>query len=68
MTDPKREVILAAAARIEIQGKIMAFHAAALRGDKAEAVRLRREAHDVLDTALDLYVQIAASADVSGPL
>lgn len=51
--------MLATAAKIDLQAKMQAYHAAVLRGDADSAETIRREAHDMLDNGLDLFAEAA---------
>ncbi len=60
MTDHKGPLQLATAAWIQLHGLTQAYQAAVLRGaSKDEIEHIRREAHDVLDSNLDLNGQAA---------
>jgi hypothetical protein len=59
LTDHKRPAVLATAALQDIISLWQATQAAVIRGDTAEADRLRKEAHDMLDSYLDFGVEAA---------
>lgn len=61
MADHKRPLILAAAAMAQLNGLAQQYQAAILRGDQADADRIRAQAHDVLDSNLDLHGEAAAA-------
>jgi hypothetical protein len=56
------KAILAAAAWKDLNAKSSAYQAAILRGDHEAAQALRMEAHDILDTHLDLSGEVAQAA------
>lgn len=53
--DAPKHLMLAGAAKADIQAKMHAFHAAIMRGDHTEAEKIRAEAHAMLDAGLDHY-------------
>lgn len=62
MTDraeARKALVLATAAWAQLHGLTQTYQAAILRGDDDEAERLRREAHDILDSNLDLNAEAA---------
>lgn len=59
MSGHKRPLALATAAWQQLHGLTLAYQAAIMRGDEAGAERIRREAHDVLDSNLDLNGEAA---------
>lgn len=59
--DHKPALALATAAWLQLHGLTQQYQAAVLRGDVEDAERIRREAHDVLDSNLDLNGQAAVS-------
>lgn len=59
MSGAKRSQTLAMAALTQLNGLTLAYRAAIMRGDEAGAERIRREAHDVLDSNLDLNGEAA---------
>lgn len=62
MAEAHREPLaLAQASWLQLHGLMSSYQAAILRGDTAEAERIRREAHDVLDSHLDLKGQAAVA-------
>lgn len=61
MVDHKRALILATATWKQLHSLTQAYQAAVLRGDEDDAERIRREAHDVLDSNLDLNGEAATA-------
>lgn len=64
MTDPNAHrlpLLLATAAWKELHGKTQAYQAAVMRGDHEAAQTLRAEAHDLLDSNLDLNGEVAVA-------
>lgn len=59
MTDFKGSAVLAAAAWKDVTAKTHAYQAAILRGDDELAQTIRQEAHDMLDTCMDLNGAVA---------
>lgn len=57
MKEHQQKLTLATAAWLDIAAKAKEHEAAILRRDDVAAQRLRQEAHDRLDTALDLYAE-----------
>lgn len=55
----RRAVVLATAAWTQLHGLTQAYQAAVLREDHEEAERLRIQAHDLLDSTLDLNAEAA---------
>lgn len=51
------KLTLATAAWLEVSAKAKEHEAAILRNDDEAAKKARQEAHDMLDTALDLYAE-----------
>lgn len=62
MTNQPQPAALAAAAWKDVSAKLHAYQAALLRGDETTAQAIRQEAHDMLDTCLDLNGEIARAA------
>lgn len=62
MTVHRGKAILAAAAWKDVNALSGAYQAAVLRGDDEKAQQLRQEAHDMLDTHLDLQNEVAQAA------
>lgn len=62
MSATRGKAILAAAAWKDLNAKSANYQAAILRGDHDAAQALRQEAHDILDTHLDLSGEIAQAA------
>lgn len=56
---PRRALVLATAAWTQLHGLTQAYQAAVLRGDMANADELRTQAHDLLDSNLDLNAEAA---------
>lgn len=56
------KAVLAAAAWKDLNAKSANYQAAILRGDHATAQAIRQEAHDILDTHLDLSGEVAQAA------
>jgi len=61
MPDFNRLLILATAAKDDLEATIQHLRAATLRGDELGARRLRQQAHDILDACLDLQAQSAVA-------
>ena len=61
MSDYRGKAVLAAAAWKDLNAKSSAYQAALLRGDDEAARAIRQEAHDMLDTHLDLSGEVAQS-------
>ena len=62
MTDHKGPLQLATAAWIQLHSLTQTYQAAVLRGAPQDEIeRIRREAHDVLDSNLDLNAQAATA-------
>lgn len=59
MSDHKASAALAAAAWKDLNAKTHAYQAAILRGDDEAAEAIRQEAHDMLDTCIDLNGSVA---------
>lgn len=59
MTDHRASSVLAAAAWKDLSAKTHAYQAAILRGDDAAAEAIRQEAHDMLDTCMDMNHAVA---------
>lgn len=59
MSEPRKALVLATAAWTQLHGLTQAYQAAVLRGDDAGAELIRREAHDLLDSNLDLNAEAA---------
>ena len=66
MSQPVRgKAVLAAAAWKELNALSSLYQTALLRGDDAKAQELRQQAHDMLDTHLDLSGEIVqATLDI----
>lgn len=62
MSEPRRALVLATAAWTQLHGLTQAYQAAVLRGDDADAQRIRGECHDLLDSTLDLNGEAAMAA------
>lgn len=62
MSEHRRAAALAAAAWKDLNAKSSAYQAALLRGDDETARAIRQEAHDMLDTHLDLSGEVAQAA------
>lgn len=62
MSAHRNKAVLAAAAWKDVNALAGAYQAAVLRGDDARAQQLRQEAHDMLDTHLDLQNEVAQAA------
>ena len=62
MSAHRGKAILAAAAWKDLNAKSSSYQAAVLRGDHDAARALRQEAHDMLDTHLDLSAEVAQAA------
>lgn len=62
MTDHRASAVLAAAAWKDLSAKTHAYQAAILRGDDDTAEAIRQEAHDMLDTCIDLNGAVARAA------
>jgi len=59
LTDHRHSAVLAAAAWKDLSAKTHAYQAAILRGDDAGAEAIRQEAHDMLDTCMDMNQSVA---------
>jgi hypothetical protein len=59
MKDHTSPLALATAAWMHLHGLTQQYQAAVMRGDAEDADRIRREAHDVLDSNLDLNGEAA---------
>lgn len=59
MTDHRASAALAAAAWKDLSAKTHAYQAAILRGDDDTAEAIRQEAHDMLDTCMDMNGSVA---------
>ena len=67
MSEPKASAALAMAAWKDLSAKTHAYQAAVLRGDDETAQTIRQEAHDMLDTCMDLNGSVARAAlDIIG--
>jgi len=62
MSAHRNKAVLAAAAWKDVNALAGVYQAAVLRGDNARAQQLRQEAHDMLDTHLDLQNEVAQAA------
>lgn len=62
LNDQPQPAALAAAAWKDVSAKMYAYQAALLRGDETTAQAIRQEAHDMLDTCLDLNGAVARAA------
>lgn len=62
MSAHRGKAILAAAAWKDVNALSGAYQAAVLRGDTEKAQELRQQAHDMLDTHLDLQNEVAQAA------
>lgn len=62
MSDQRAKAVLAAAAWKDLNSKSSSYQAAILRGDDEAAQSIRREAHDMLDTYMDLNGEVAKAA------
>ena len=62
LNDHPQSAALAAAAWKDVSAKLYAYQAALLRGDETAAQAIRQEAHDMLDTCLDLNGSVVRSA------
>lgn len=62
MSDQRAKAVLAAAAWKDLNAKSSSYQAAILRGDDKAAQAIRREAHDMLDTYMDLNGEVAKAA------
>lgn len=62
LNDQPQPAALAAAAWKDVSAKLYAYQAALLRGDETTAQAIRQEAHDMLDTCLDLNGTVARAA------
>lgn len=65
MSAQRSKSVLAAAAWKDLNALSSQYQAALLRGDEAQARELRQQAHDMLDTHLDLSGEIVqATLDI----
>ncbi len=62
MSQHRRAAVLAAASWKDLNAKSANYQAAILRGDDDAAKAIRQEAHDILDTHLDLSGEVAQAA------
>lgn len=62
MSEHRRSAVLAAAAWKDLNAISSQYQAALLRGDEAAARDLRQQAHDMLDTHLDLNGEVVQAA------